>query len=751
VKNILLIFLNNLKREKEFNSIVDEFDKHGYKLYLLDNIKEAGFFIFGNLPTLLGQIYNQEDGDINKVVILSNSRDLILSWYRSVNSLVDDFIYFIDENEENYFTPGEEYFEFYRNLSEFDGIENETIEGKIYLNINFNNYSQIIDFLGRESNFRFFTNWDNSYFDLPKIEKERILKKYIFNGQEYSLKIYNMKRTENVMIKEDFQKKFSVSELFLKKAVDNPYIIPYLTRLFCKPGEKTFEKILLTLFTMLKETETDRQNEVFKKLFAYIRDDRVGFKDKIYIFSLLVMIHNGNKELAEYVMSVLLKDVSFIKYHFPVILNIFSYQWNEKLKLSNKVYAQIREEIIKLGKFFKKQARITVNRERDKSDTLKVAIHYDQLLSLKHAPTLLALEMAKNLKKYCKKCEVKIFVEDNFISSPDEIAFPYAYSSIASLRCKKIHEEYLKGSNIQIYYSNPSESKMERTKSIVNEINKFNPTVIYSTSDVSLAREILYPYYPIVYQTHGGTNFSTLCDVYVLYGNSQKEKLLYINNDINLIDENKIHVIEQPVSNKNQAKKSYRKSDLGLKDDSFLMVTVGNRLNADLSGDFIDLIASFILEKDNVVWILVGPKKIPYVMNEYKNLIHNKKIIKIDYEEDLLSLYEICDVYINPVRNGGAGSVVIAMQSGIPSIVEKKSQDSVFVIGRENCVDNDKEAYINELEKLYSDIKYRKDKGELMKKIITNKQSWGKYIREYLKIFELARKSSCKRNVSTKV
>ena len=140
----------------------------------------------------------------------------------------------------------------------------------------------------------------------------------------------------------------------------------------------------------------------------------------------------------------------------------------------------------------------------------------------------------------------------------NEVIFPYAYFSVASFQCNEIHKEYLKDYNVEVYYSNPAKSKLERTKEIVEEINKFDPTVIYSTSDVSLAREVLYPYYPIVYQTHGGTNFSTLCDAYVLYGNSQKEKLLEINNDIKLIDENKIYINEQPCSYRKQFKENYK-------------------------------------------------------------------------------------------------------------------------------------------------------------------------------------------------
>ena len=96
--NILLIFLNNLERTDEFNRIIDEFDKNGYKMYLLDNIKEDQFFSFDELPNLV-DFYKKGYKNVNKTVVLSNSRDLIFFWYRCYNSVADDFIYFIDATE----------------------------------------------------------------------------------------------------------------------------------------------------------------------------------------------------------------------------------------------------------------------------------------------------------------------------------------------------------------------------------------------------------------------------------------------------------------------------------------------------------------------------------------------------------------------------------------------------------------------------------------------------------------------------
>ncbi|AUM96499.1 TPA: glycosyltransferase [Clostridium botulinum] len=733
--NLILVFPYKVENVDEWNDIINRFDEENYYVYILEDISTIDFDI-GYLPSVI-DYYKSLHRNINKVVVMSNAKDLIFSWYRCYNSLVDDFIYFMDYEDKHFYKSDSDIFPFINNLGNLVNIDEENVNGKIYININNYNYSKIILFLFQNNRFRYFDSIENYNFYV-KQDKIKESKRYVFKENTYNFdSIYDEKEIINLNIK--VGSKILMDEKFYLLLKGNIYFIKYVfIELYRQSNLNGIDQYLIQLLKRISiEIDIDKREEILNNVIEYINRTDTTFEEKLYHLSLCTLLKTKKYILAEKIVETLNNDEDYLLYHYHFINNIKFYECNENLKLNNKVYIGIRKEIIRLAKFFKEQAKIKVDKKLNKDDKLRIAIHYDQLLSIQHAPTILALAMAKNLKVYCKNCKVKVFVEDNFIVNSSEIIFPYGYSSAESLQCKEIHREYLKGYDVEVYYSNPSKSKIERTKEIVEEINKFSPNVIYSTSDMSVAREILYPYYPIVFQTHGGINFSTLCDSYVLYGNSQKEKLLEINNELKMIDENKIYINEQPGFCKEQSKEDYKKIDIGLKEDSFVMVTVGNRLNAEISNEFIDLITSFIIEKNNVAWLLVGPNDIPYIMKEYKNLIEQRKIIKIDYEEDLPALYKICDVYINPIRNGGAGSVSIAMQTGIPAIVEKTSQDSVFIIGEENCVDDDKDLYMDELLKLYEDESYKKYKGDSMKKIILGKNSWKAYIEKYLEIFRL--------------
>lgn len=736
MKNILLVFLNELEYIDEFNEIIDKFAESNYTMYLLDNIKEDEHFSADSLPELV-EFYKSQHGSVNKIVILSNSRDLVFCWYRCYNSVIDDFIYFIDKESKNYFDENDRHFEFYDNLASFNQIEEERILGKLYFNINFNNYSNEIRFILGNNDFRYFDSLNNYDFNEKKLNKSNISKKYIFNGYEYVFG-KDSKSIETIKIFREDKIILQDNDRFLKSILTSIYIIPYITSLFYKDNNLETTRLLVVIYENLKQINKKDQKKIFKELYSYISKDDIDFKEKMYISSLLVMINNGDERLAQLIIETLLEDVEYLEYHYSCIYNMFFYKHNDALLISNYVYSVLRKEFIKLGEFYKVKEQINIDRKRNKNDKFKVAIHYDQLLSLNHSPTALALQMAKNLKKYYNNCEIKIFIEDNFIVGSNEVIFPYVYSSVNSYSCREIHNECLNGLDVEVYYSNSSITKGRRISEIIKEINDFDPDIIYSTSSMSIAIEILYQYYPIIYQTHGEMNFSTLSDAYVLYGDLQKENLLKVNKDIALIDEKLIYINEQAKAEQKQIKEDYKKENLSIRKESFVMVTVGNRLDGELSDEFIDLIVSFIRDNRNVVWILVGGKEIYYIMDKYNDLITERKIIKINYEEDLLSLYKICDVYINPVRHGGAGSVFLAMYAGIPVIVEKNSQDSVFVVGKENCVENDKEAYLDELSKIYNDKNYKKNKGKLMLDIIKHKKSRAEYIEEYAKIFRLA-------------
>ncbi len=713
--NILLIFLNDLEREEEFNEIINKFDENGYKMYLLDNIKEDKYFSFDNLPYLV-EYYKNEHQDVNKVVVLSNSRDLILSWYRCYNSIVDDFIYFIDDDEKNYFSHEDRHFNFYLNLSEFNGIEQETIEGKIYININFNNYEKIIRFLVRKNNFLYFDSFSEFDFTGTKTDKKQLCKAYVFNRYEYIFGINNRNLVEKIKIVNDIRKDFLLNDLFLDNVINNDFIIPYLTLLFYQAKEKFLLDILVILYNKLKKTDKNKKKKIYEELFTYINNSYEDFKNKIGISSLLVMIHNDDERLLNFIMKTLLNDNRYVDYHYEVVTNVMFYLTKENLCKYNDFYLDLRNEIGKLTEWISKDNRLKIpNSKHGKSNIKKIAFVVDQLLSVLHSPTKLMLDYAKNIKKYYPDYKVKIFVEDNLYCKNEIGLIPYLYTSAISSSIKNEHYTYLDDDSIEINYADVNLSKKERTINLVNKITEYSPDVIVTNSDISIINRIFYNRIPIAYISMGGDYFCNLADVYLCVS---KKKVIENNFVYKLLNEMNVYEFKYGLEFVD-SKKEIKRSDYNLSQNDFVMITVGNRLDAEMDKEFIDYIVKFIIENDNVKWLIVGPREINYIETVYGFLL-NQKIIRISYEDDLAALYRICDVYLNPRRKGGGISIAMAMNEGLPIVLTKDSTDGVYYVGVENAVDNDMMEYIDMIKHIKNDIEFRNNIKIKMKKNISN-------------------------------
>ncbi len=710
MENILLIFLKDLKNVDEFNDIINEFEKNNYSMYLTD-IKVDKYFSVDSLPEIVNY-YKNEHQDINKIVVLSNSRDLIFSWYRCYNSVVDDFIYFVDEEENNYFDVTDNHYDFFENLSKLYGIEKETIKGKIHININFNNYSKLINFLIQNNNFKYFNSLD--VFDYKakydNLNVLRLSKKYKFNGYEYNFYFEDEVANEIIELQKASNQDIQINDIFVKDVLNNNYIIPYLTVEFFRAKNQALTKVLLIIFKSLKTFDFKYQNKVFRVLLAYLNGNSIDFKEKIYISSLLVMIDNGDEKLTEFIMNTLLDDNDYVEYHYEVITNILFYHTNENLPYHLNFYSDLRNKIGKLTNWISKDLR--KNRYNKKGDNKKIAIVVDQLMSIQHSPTKLMLDYAKNIIKYHPEYTVKIFVEDNLYCKNQLNIIPYLYTSAKSCSISDEHYKYLDNDSIEIYYTDVKLNKKDRTRDLINEIIGFNPSFILTNSDISLACRFFYKQIPIVYMSMGGDYFSNLADAYLCIS---KNKVLNNNNIYNLLDEAKIYEFRYGLEF-SEPRKTIRRSHYNINENDFAMITVGNRLDAELDAEFIDRIISFLYANKDARWLMVGPKTIPYIEKEYKELL-SSQIILIKYESDLAALYRICDVYLNPRRKGGGISVAMAMNNELPIMITRDSTDGVSYVGIENAVDNLNE-YIKKLEILSTEKDCREVEGKNMKKRI---------------------------------
>ena len=121
------------------------------------------------------------------------------------------------------------------------------------------------------------------------------------------------------------------------------------------------------------------------------------------------------------------------------------------------------------------------------------------------------------------------------------------------------------------------------------------------------------------------------------------------------------------------------------------------------------------------------------------------KIIIIGFEDNLSDFYQICDIYLNPPREGGGFSVLQAIVNELPVVCLFDSESGKAYAGEENCV-KDLKDYYNEMEMLYNNREYYTNKINAEKKVI-EKYEYGEVIKKLVNYIEIAKANYNKRKL----
>lgn len=430
------------------------------------------------------------------------------------------------------------------------------------------------------------------------------------------------------------------------------------------------------------------------------------------------------------------KELNPVQVH-ALITNSLAYQSQFNQIPYNKLFIDRLALMREINQYWRGIIQLPKGQNRANN---RIAIVAGQLLSINHSPTKWAIDYANMLKKYNSELEIKIFVEDWANYSPGELTWMNRFSSANSATIQQHHKEYLH-SDIEVYYSN---SKLERKKRIqedVNAIASFQPFIIYKMgSKYNPSVDLLYPYFPVISHTMGGAEDCEFVDIFT--GGYHEHDMKRMYDEQNIVDQEYYRHrvgVETPKSTTIKNRSMYK---LSISD--FVIVTVGNRLESEITIEFVGKIIESLDSNKDIKWLIVGAKNISLINDNYGSYIIENRIIFIPYEKQLFDLYKICDVYVNPVRQAGGASAAWAMKARLPIITDNPVSDVGEFVGKDNCVGL--EEYPQEILKLKNDIKYYEEKSYAMFRRIEDCFSFKNTYEDLNKIFELAEQKFAKRS-----
>lgn len=414
--------------------------------------------------------------------------------------------------------------------------------------------------------------------------------------------------------------------------------------------------------------------EVKEKL-SILENDSEFFPDKeaiiIFFYSFLYYENKDHLPVIN-ILKVILKSKIMSHYrkffYFYQLINILFLDINisnnkEVSNLMKELYAEILDS-------FKAELNIYKNhiplKERNKD---LVFIITSQFLTLEHGPTKTTLDRAVNLCKYFDKQVLIINAAD---ISPIVDGKPFY-----NLKSGNIFDEYSEKSGFsvedglvfQFYQPKKPMPNIDEIKKIINSVIQYKPYFILNIGE-TLISDLCSLFVPTIAQTTVPSRVPLTFNTFSVVGNP---KLKLTENMILSI----FTFWYKPQTH------TYKKSDFSLPEDKFLIIVSGGRLTEEVTYDFLYEIREIFNYNAHIVF--AG------AFDTYEQIISKDNVLKenttfLGFQDDMLAVTELCDLYINPPRIGGGTSIAEALSKGKPAVTLNFGDCSISA-GEDFCVE----------------------------------------------------------------
>ncbi len=314
--------------------------------------------------------------------------------------------------------------------------------------------------------------------------------------------------------------------------------------------------------------------------------------------------------------------------------------------------------------------------ERKKDFVLVIT---EQFLAEQHGPTKTALDRCKVLMERMHK-KVLLINDAEVLSLVGAINY-YERSEGMYIEqlCEKSEMQW-KGVSVPFFQCQNNMPDIETLNVLLREIRKMAPERVITIGKGGILGALVSRMVPSLTV---GLCFSVLeytCAKYQTFSRSLKEAEIKLLASLGYTEE---HIIESvfTFSLKPQAEHITRR-ELGVPEDSFLIIVVGMRLDEEVTEEFLAILEE-ILTPDMYVGFLGVFSKYDERISGFPKLKEQASFLGFCY--DILSRMEVCDLYVNPIRKGGGTSGVEALFKGIPVVTVDYGDVSVAV-GSQFCV-----------------------------------------------------------------
>jgi len=285
-----------------------------------------------------------------------------------------------------------------------------------------------------------------------------------------------------------------------------------------------------------------------------------------------------------------------------------------------------------------------------------------QFLRPPHAPSVRALNFAKALVENHGKNPI-ILVTSEHPADYDGCIIPCAKANNAEdfMRADSVTWGGVKIPFAFISDGTVSEESFARG---IGAINSLNPEMIISIGSPCLFAEVFAgSTFSFLYQTVADLPYVDKCYFHTWSEPDDATRAQIKERGL----EQQYLFAQHPGFDEKQPFSEIKRSDFNIPEDAFVFAVVGMRLSIDVDDKFLEMLTSIAEKNEKAYFLFAGH----FEDHEEKFAPHHGlkgRVNAVGAQADIMAVYKICDGFLNPIRKGGGGGIVYAMQSGLPSL-----------------------------------------------------------------------------------
>lgn len=308
-----------------------------------------------------------------------------------------------------------------------------------------------------------------------------------------------------------------------------------------------------------------------------------------------------------------------------------------------------------------------------------VFVFTSQFLDLNHGPTKTALDRCYQLMKYMGKQVI-------LINTAELLTFrgivPFHKMGAGNVNTSLYNQNSIAYKDIEVPFYQPSAVMPDEDEllQLMEIVTKYKPYLIIGISGTSIATDLCGQLVPAVSISTVNSSLQTTKALFDVIGRPITEHDI---KQLALSGKTAKNIIESVFTfDFKPQQQHYTREQLHLPKNEFLLAIIGGRLNQEVTEE---LLQTLLATADtHLVFIGKYNPEQSKVLSQPEN---RRRYTYLGFQEDVLAILEHMNLYINPLRVGGATSAVEALYKGVP-VLTLKHGDVYVAVGDSFAVDS---------------------------------------------------------------